>query len=61
METPRSFRDSLRPGDWVSSLDLTDAYFHVLIHTSDRKWLRFRWGESVYQSRAPPFGRCPIP
>ena len=56
METPRSFRDSLQPGDWVTSLDLTDAYFHVLIHPRDRKWLRFRWGSEVYQFRALPFG-----
>ena len=56
METPRSFRESLQPGDWVTSLDLTDAYFHVLIHPNDRKWLRFRWEDRVYQFRALPFG-----
>ena len=56
METPRSFRDSLRPGDWVTSLDLTDAYFHVLIHPRDRKWLRFRWEDRIFQFRALPFG-----
>ena len=56
METPRSFRDSLLPGDWVTSLDLTDAYFHVLVHPSDRKWLRFRWKDNVFQFRALPFG-----
>ncbi len=56
METPRSFRESLRPGDWVTSLDLTDAYFHVLIHPRDRKWLRFRWEDRVFQFRALPFG-----
>ena len=56
METPRSFRESLQPGDWVTSLDLTDAYFHILIHPHDRKWLRFRWQDEVYQFRALPFG-----
>ena len=37
METPRKFRVSLMPGDCVMSPDLTDAYFHVLMHSSDRK------------------------
>ncbi|KAK7097025.1 hypothetical protein V1264_004064 [Littorina saxatilis] len=56
METPASVRDALRPGDWVTSIDLTDAYFHILMHPSDRKWLRFRWGERVFQLKALPFG-----
>ncbi|KAK7101733.1 hypothetical protein V1264_020070 [Littorina saxatilis] len=56
METPTSVRDALRPGDWVTSIDLTDAYFHILIHPSDRKWLRFLWGEKMFQFRALPFG-----
>ncbi|XP_070212733.1 uncharacterized protein [Littorina saxatilis] len=56
METPASVRDSLRPGDWATSIDLTDAYFHVLVHPADRKWLRFRWASQVYQFRALPFG-----
>ena len=56
METPQTFRESLLPGDWVTSLDLTDAYFHILIHPRDRKWLRFRWGDRIFQFRALPFG-----
>ncbi|KAK7103605.1 hypothetical protein V1264_018473 [Littorina saxatilis] len=56
METPASVREALRPGDWVTSFDLTDAYFHILIHPSDRKWLRFLWGERIFQFRALPFG-----
>ncbi|KAK7109784.1 hypothetical protein V1264_013769 [Littorina saxatilis] len=56
METPTSIRESLRPSDWATSIDLTDAYFHVLIHPSDRKWLRFRWAEKAFQFRALPFG-----
>ncbi|KAK7095233.1 hypothetical protein V1264_006669 [Littorina saxatilis] len=55
METPATVRDALRPGDWVTSIDLTDAYFHILI-LMDRKWLRFRWGDKAYQFRALPFG-----
>ena len=61
METPRSFRESLQHGDWVASLDLTKAYFHALIHTRDRKWPRFRWGDHTFQFRALPFGSALSP
>ena len=33
METPESIRASLRKGEWVTSIDLTDTYLHVPIHT----------------------------
>ena len=32
METPESSRTSLIPGEWVSSIDLSDAYLHITIH-----------------------------
>jgi uncharacterized membrane protein (UPF0136 family) len=56
METPQSVRAALKPGDWATSIDLTDAYFHVLIHRVHRKYLRFAWKEQVFQFRALPFG-----
>ena len=31
METPESIRASLIPGEWVSSIDLADAYLHIPI------------------------------
>ena len=31
METPTSIRRSIRQNDWATSLDLSDAYFHILI------------------------------
>ena len=41
METPECIRASLIPGDWVSSIDLSDAYLHIPIHQNPRKYLRF--------------------
>ena len=41
METPESIRTSLIPGEWVSSVDLSDAYLHIPIHPNSRKYLRF--------------------
>ena len=32
METPESIRTSVIPGEWVSSIDLSDAYLHIPIH-----------------------------
>ena len=40
METPESIRTSLIPGKWVSSIDLSDAYFHIPIHPNSRKYLK---------------------
>ena len=37
METPESIRASLIPGEWVSSIDLSDAYLHIPIHPNSRK------------------------
>ena len=41
METPESIRTSLIPWEWVSSIDLSDAYLHIPIHPNSRKYLRF--------------------
>ena len=39
METPESIRASLIPGEWVSSIDLSDNYLHIPIHPNIRKFL----------------------
>ena len=41
METPETIRASLIPGEWVSSIDLSDAYLYIAIHLNSRKYLRF--------------------
>ena len=51
METPESIRTSLIPGEWVSSIDLSDAYLHIPIHPNSRKYLRF----CHRCSSSPPF------
>jgi ribonuclease HI len=56
METPSSIRAAIRQDDWATSLDLTEAYFHILIHKKYRKFLRFTWKGQVYQFRTLPFG-----
>ena len=61
METPESIRASFRKGEWVTSIDLTDAYLHVPIHTLSRKYLRFYHKGVIYQFTSLPFGLATAP
>ena len=56
METARALRRSVRQGDFAVSLDLSDAYLHVPMHLSTRKYLRFAIDGEVYTFTALPFG-----
>ena len=56
METPESIRASLIPGQWVSSIDLSDAYLHIRILPNSRKYLRFCHRSQVFQFTSLPFG-----
>ena len=61
METPESIRTSLIPGEWVSSIDLLDAYLHIPIHPNSRKYLRFCYRSQVFQFTSLPFGLATAP
>ena len=61
METAENIRDSLQQGEWVTSLDLTDAYFHIPIHPQSQKYLHFNVGNRSYQFTALPFGITTAP
>ena len=54
-------RASLIPGEWVSSIDLTDAYLHIPIHPNSRKYLRFCRRSQVFQFTSLPFGLTTAP
>ena len=41
---------------WVFSIDPKDAYFHIPIHPSSRKFLKICRGEEVFQFKTLPFG-----
>ena len=41
MESSQSIRMNLSKGQWVASVDLEDAYFHIPVRKSFRKYLRF--------------------
>ena len=61
METQQTVLQSLRPGDWLISLDLQDAYLQVPVHPSSRQYLRFCVGEVVYKFRVLCFGLSTTP
>ena len=55
METAESIRKSIRQGEWVTSIDLTDAYFHVPIHPQSQKYLRFLTKKKGFPISGSPF------
>ena len=54
METPETIRTSLQVGEWVTSIDFKDAYFHIPIHSQSRKY-------KSYQFKSLPFGLSTAP
>ena len=61
VQNGNSIRTSLIPGEWVSSIDLSDAYLHIPIHPSSRKYLRFCHRSQVFQFTSLPFGLATAP
>ena len=56
-----SNRASLIPGEWVSSIDLSDAYLHIPIHPNSRKSLQLCYRSQVFQFTSLPFGLATTP
>ena len=61
METPRSVLNSIRPGDWMVSLDLQDTYLQVPVHHDSRRFLRFVLDGKPFQFRVLCFGLTTAP
>ena len=61
METPQSVLRSIRPGDWMVSLELQDAYLQVPVHHDSRRFLRFVVEGRTYQFRVLCFGLTTAP
>ena len=55
MDTFKSVKEILRPGDWAVTLDIKDAYFHIPIHMKSRKFLRFLWRKKAFKLVVLPF------
>ena len=61
METAHSVLQSLRPGDWMISIDLQVAYLQVPVHQESRRYLHFCIGERTFQFRVLCFGLSSAP
>ena len=61
MESAQSVRAALTQGQWAASIDLLDAYYHVPVRKSFRKYLRFATNNEAWQFRALPFGLSVAP
>ena len=61
METPETIRTSLQAGEWVTSIDFKEAYFHIPIHSQSRKYMHFHFQGRSYQFKALPFGLSTTP
>ncbi|XP_071816589.1 uncharacterized protein [Apostichopus japonicus] len=61
METFNLILPLLRKGMWAATIDLGDAYLHIMVHKDHRRFLTFRYAEQDYQFRALPFGLSTAP
>ncbi|XP_030272800.1 uncharacterized protein LOC115581658 [Sparus aurata] len=56
MLTTSQILEAVEKGDWFTSVDLRDAYFHVPICPDHRPFLRFAFQGRAYQFKVLPFG-----
>ncbi|MEL7302020.1 MAG: reverse transcriptase domain-containing protein [Pseudomonadota bacterium] len=56
MLTTSSLLSRVREGTWFTSVDLSDAFFHITVYPPHRKFLRFSLDGRVYQYTVLPFG-----
>ena len=61
METLFSIIAALQPQEWITEIDLKNAYHHILVHVNIRKYFCFVVAGVVYQFRVLPFGLSTAP
>ena len=61
METAETIRNSVTKGEWLVSIDLKDAYFHIPIHPDSQHLLHFQVDKRTYQFKALLFGFATAP
>ncbi|XP_053309715.1 uncharacterized protein LOC128471763 [Spea bombifrons] len=61
MEGIHNLRDLILPEDWLTKIDLQDAYLTVPIHVPHQRFLQFQWKNVKYQFTCLPFGLTSAP
>lgn len=59
--SPIDISKFLQKNDWMTKIDLSQAYFHLPIAVSHRRFLRICYNNQVLQLKALPFGLCSAP
>ncbi len=60
MEVMHTLRDTLKPRDWLTKIDLKDAYLNIPV-AQKQKFLRFSIENEIYQFTCLPFGLSSAP
>lgn len=55
MLSPRQLLNTIGLGDLFAAIDLTDTYFHVVVHPDHRQFLVFTFEGTVYEHLVLPF------
>ncbi|KAG2213697.1 hypothetical protein INT45_002551 [Circinella minor] len=61
METLQQVIKMLQPNDFLTSIDLADAFLHIAVHHQLRRYLRFNWEGQTFQFRTTPFSLSQVP
>ncbi|KAG1371925.1 hypothetical protein G6F61_011496 [Rhizopus arrhizus] len=61
METIQDVTRMLKANDWLTSIDLSDAFLHIPVDPTSRRYLRFHWKGQSYQFCTTPFGLSLVP
>lgn len=61
MESLKSVKFLVREREWMTKVDLKDAYLTVPVHLEHQKYLRFYWGNKLFQFSYLPFGLASAP
>ena len=61
METSKTVLEAIGQADFMITIDMKDAYFHVPIHPRDKRYLRFVYDQKVLQFNNLCFGLSTAP
>lgn len=61
METITQIREMIQEKDWMVSIDIVNAFYHLLIHPDYRQYCRFKALNKTYQFKALPMGLSESP